>query len=206
MKMKRTIALLIVACLSLVVVAGAQAGQEFKSSIFDGLSVELMEDNLKIIKEESTGGDFPIKLTFNLDGREKDTQIVAYLTLIQDYVNNVTIDLPKKVFKQWDEFYKEQITDAKIYFMPEDQKLMSVKDFEALDEKGETLYFTYAVSGKYKENLLLNYFGVVYGVHIQVSGQAKEFDQTSAWSVMAAYYSCVDYAFQAIEAIMNAEE
>ena len=199
--MKRIITLLIVACLLLMLVTEAMAAREFKSNIFDGLTVELMERNLSIVKEESSGGDFPVKLTFNLEGREKDTQIVAYFTLKEDYLENVTIDLPQSVFKKWEAYYKKQMTETQFSFTPDDLKLMSVKDFESQDDPGELLYFAYTVSGKYKGNWLINHLGVVYGVHIQVTGQAKEFDRDSSWAVMSAYTTCVDYALGIINAL-----
>ena len=198
--MKKSILLLIAVCLSLSAVSEAFAAREFKSSLFDGVSVELMEKNLSITKEESSGGTFPVKLTFALDGRDKDTQIVAYFTLKEEYMNYVTVTLPEKVFRQWNKYYDKQFTETKISFMPAEQELMSAEEYDDADDP-QLLYFAYSVSGKYKGNWLINYFGVVYGVHIQVTGQAAEFDQESAWSVFSAYTSCVDYALGVIQAL-----
>ena len=201
--MRKSILLLAVVCLSLLVASEASAAaREFKSSLFNGVSVELMEKNLSIVKEESSGGSFPLKLTFSLEGRDKDTRIVAYFTLKEDYMNYVTVTLPESVFNKWNNYYKKQFTETKTAFMPEEQKLMSIDEYDDADDQ-QLLYFAYMVSGKYKGNWLVNYFGVVYGVHIQVTGQAKEFNQESLWSVFSAYTSCVDYALGVIQALSS---
>ena len=199
--MKKITALLLVAASLFVATVEAQAAREFKSKLFNGLTVDLMEKNISIVNEEASGEDvFPIKLTFKLDGREKDTQIVAYLTLKEEYLQNVTIDLPQSVFKKWESYYRKQMTETQFGFMPEDLKLMSVQAYESQDDP-QLFYFAYSATGKYKGNWLINYLGVVYGIHIQVTGQAVEFDRDSAWAVMSAYTNCVDYALGVIEAM-----
>ena len=187
---------LLTACL--IPGAPAEVVSSYKSELIDNLDINLYDDALYLAEETADENEgFPIRLTFGLKGREKEVQIVAYFVLNEDLVDYVTVDLPESLLAQWDQYYAAQYADSAVGLLTDDEKPISVDEFENTEDETDLyalLYTPYMASGTANGSSVVNLFGVLYGIQIQVTGKAQDFDDDSLSAVFSAYCTAMDYA------------